>query len=69
VRQLELARRRLSSSGWPSLKHVTCDEREGVLTLRGRVPTWYLKQMAQVLVSQIAGLDEVVNHIEVVPPP
>lgn len=67
-RPVELARRRLSNSGWRCLREVSCDEHEGVLTLRGCVPTWYLKQMAQALVSRIPGLDEIVNHIEVIPP-
>jgi hypothetical protein len=36
-----------------------------VLTLRGFLPTYYLKQMAQASVSDIAGVRTVANHIEV----
>ena len=48
-----------------ALKNVQCDFHEGVLTLRGCLPTYYLKQMAQAVVGPISGIHRVVNEIEV----
>lgn len=59
------AQSRLGSSPYAPLRSVTCDFREGVLTLRGRVSSYYLKQLAQSLVARVAGVEVVVNNIEV----
>jgi osmotically-inducible protein OsmY len=51
---------------------LTCEERDGRVTLRGRVPTQYLQTFADSLVRAIDGVREVSNQIEVVllnPPP
>lgn len=54
----QLATKRLSESGYGGLRSVICeyDEEHLVLTLRGRVSCYYLKQMAQ---SMLVGIDEV----------
>jgi osmotically-inducible protein OsmY len=62
------ARRALESSPYLPLRTITCYIHEGVLSLRGRVPTFYCKQLAQSLVSAIAGVEEVNNQLEVVGP-
>jgi hypothetical protein len=64
----ELAERRLHSNSYLTLKNVSCDYREGVLTLRGRVPTYYLKQIAQSVVVDLAGVERIDNRIEVLGP-
>jgi osmotically-inducible protein OsmY len=46
---------------------VKCDYHEGVLTLRGWVPTYHQKQVAQTLVQSLAGVLEVKNRLEVMP--
>ena len=51
-----------------ALKNVRCEYREGVLTLRGCLPTYYLKQVAQTAVGHLDGVRQVVNLIQVVPP-
>lgn len=56
---------RLQTSPHLCLRSVTCDQREGVVVLRGRVPSYYHKQLAQELVRQIAGTFAIVNVVEV----
>ena len=36
-----------------------------MITLRGRVPTFYLKQTVQLIVEKIDGVEQVVNLVEV----
>jgi osmotically-inducible protein OsmY len=48
-----------------ALENVQCDFHEGVLTLRGCLPTYYLSQMAQATVGPITGIQRIVNEIEV----
>lgn len=56
----------LRHNSYLALKNVRCDYHEGVLTLRGCLPTYYLKQMAQSVVARIEGVQRIVNEIEVV---
>jgi hypothetical protein len=51
-------------SGYQELRGVSCDFHEGVLT----VPSYYLKQVAQSLVFDLDGVQELSNRLEVVPP-
>jgi osmotically-inducible protein OsmY len=37
----------------------------GIITLRGRVPTFFLKQTAQALVAKVDGVSQVVNLVDV----
>jgi osmotically-inducible protein OsmY len=67
-RILEGAENCLRSNAYLALKNVTCDYHEGVLTLRGCLPTYYLKQIAQTAVARVAGGARIVNEIEVVSP-
>ena len=48
-----------------ALENVRCDFDEGVLTLRGCLPTYYLSQMAQAAVGPVTGIQRIVNEIEV----
>jgi osmotically-inducible protein OsmY len=63
------AHSRLRNSGHQELRLVSCDFHEGVLTLRGQVSSFYLKQVAQELIRRLDGAEEVNNHLEVVAPP
>src|SRR5262249_8271027 len=64
------AERGLRSSRYSALKHVSCDYRGGVLVLRGCLPTYYLKQIAQEVVAhQLEGVERLENQIQVVRPP
>jgi len=63
--QLVLAtHERLSQSGY-ALRDVRCECQEGRLVLAGRVSSYYLKQVAQSLVSGLPGIALFVNLIEV----
>lgn len=55
----------LLSASYPELRRVTGDFHEGILTLRGHVSSFYLKQVAQTLVQQVEGVERVVNRVEV----
>ena len=58
---------RLMKSAYLELRHVSCKFREGILTLRGCVPSYYLKQIAQNVVSQLTGVARIDNQVDVVP--
>jgi CheY-like chemotaxis protein len=62
----ERAEGRLRRNAYLALKNITCECRDGVLTLRGSLPTWYLKQVAQATVAGVEGVGRVENRIEVV---
>jgi hypothetical protein len=57
----------LRRSSHIELHNICCDFSGGVLTLRGRVPTYHLKQIAQASVVDVPGVVEVHNRVEVVP--
>ena len=58
----------LLHSPYLELRNVTCDFHEGVLTLRGRVPSYYLKQLAQAILVELDGVLELNNQLDVVMP-
>jgi osmotically-inducible protein OsmY len=63
-----LARRiedRLRRSGYLALREVACDTRGGVVRLRGCLPSYYLKQIAQATVSEVEGVRQIINRIKV----
>jgi osmotically-inducible protein OsmY len=62
----EEAEIRLRSNSYLALKNVSCEHSEGVLTLRGCLPSYYLKQMAQTAVARLDGVQRIVNEIEVI---
>lgn len=64
---IRLAEQRLKDCPYQELRDVLCDFHEGVLTLRGRVSSFYLKQMAQTVVARLEGVEECVNRLEVRP--
>ncbi len=47
-------------------KNVSWRYAEGRLTLRGSVPTFYLKQVLQELMRDIDQVKQIVNHIDVI---
>jgi osmotically-inducible protein OsmY len=57
---------RLRWSGYLALRDVSCGIRGGVLSLHGRLPTHYLKQVAQAIAVEVEGVSSVVNRIDVV---
>jgi osmotically-inducible protein OsmY len=64
-----VAERALRSGPYPALKKLSCDYQDGVLVLRGCLPTYYLKQIAQEVVAhRVKGVGRLDNQIQVVRP-
>ena len=47
-------------------KCVTLQFKNGVLTVRGRVPTFYLKQIVQTRLRDLDGVKQIDNQVDVV---
>jgi hypothetical protein len=62
------AEMRLRNSSYCELRRIRCKFHEGVFTLRGVLPSYYLKQIAQTIVCKTDKGSIIVNHIEVVDP-
>jgi hypothetical protein len=62
---LEKAHDRLKQSSYPQLRRIACEFHEGVLILRGIVGSYFIKQLAHVLVADCVGVEEVSNRLEV----
>jgi len=45
----------LKASGYAALQGVTAEHHEGVVFLRGRVPSFYMKQIAQEVARKVHG--------------
>lgn len=65
----EIAQAILRRSSYFELREVSCEFSGGILTLRGRVPSYHLKQLAQASVAEVPGVIEVHNRVEVTTPP
>lgn len=59
---------RLRQSGYHRVRSVSCRFQHGVLILEARVPSYYLKQIAQTRVHGLAGVAELDNRVQVVTP-
>jgi len=55
----------LRSSGYHALGHVVCQDHEGVIILHGHVPSFYMKQLAQVVAGKVPGVARIVNRLVV----
>lgn len=63
---VQAARTRLRTSPYPGIQNVGCEcDGRGVLFLRGRLSSFYQKQLAQEAVAGLPGVVEVVNETEV----
>lgn len=52
-------------SGYGPLSRLECSVVEGVVNLRGVVPSFFLKQMAQALVMRLQHVKHIRNHVSV----
>jgi len=59
------AKQCLRSSPYFTIRELSCEHDEGVLVLRGRLPSFYHKQLAQTAVAGVPGVAQVVNLVEV----
>ncbi len=75
--QVDLADRAealLRSNPYLALKNVSCEDcrvesgEGGLVVLRGCLPSYYLKQIAQTVVAQVEGVRRIDNRIQVVKP-
>ncbi|MFN9718143.1 MAG: BON domain-containing protein [Planctomycetota bacterium] len=60
-------RHRLLACGDWSIRALECGVSDGILTLRGLVPSWFHKQVAQETVRSLSGIRSIVNLIAVAP--
>lgn len=49
------------------VRSIRCEHSEGVIVLRGRVSSYYHKQLVQEAVRGLQGVEKILNHVEVVP--
>jgi hypothetical protein len=64
---VERAESELRRNAYVALKNIGCEYHEGVLTLHGCLPSYYLKQLAQEAVARVNGIVRIDNQIAVVP--
>jgi hypothetical protein len=64
----EMAERCLRCNSYLALKNISCDYLDGVLILRGCLPTYHLKQVAQEAVARLEEVERIDNQIVVVAP-
>ena len=62
---MEQVRRRLHESAYPLHRYLRCSFCDGVLTLHGRVSSYYLRQTALAMLVEVQGVEEIVDRIEV----
>ena len=58
---------RLQSSPFLPLRYITCEDDNGRVILRGRVPTYYLYALAGSVAESCSGVLGVTNKVEVIP--
>lgn len=63
---IEAAKGRLRNTPHLTMQRIWCEFDCGELFLRGQVPSFYYKQLAQEAVAGLDGVRQVVNDIEVV---
>ena len=59
------ARQRLHARGYEELRSITCEYHEGMIILRGRLSSFYLKQLAQEAIRTQPGVTIIVNSTDV----
>ena len=61
----ELAERIYKASHYRAIRQLACQFEAGVLIISGRVPNYYLKQLAQTLIRNVDGIGQIVNQVHV----
>jgi hypothetical protein len=62
-----VAENRLRASGYLVLRNVSCQYSDGTLTLRGRLPTYHLRQVVLATVAGIHGVERILDNLEIGP--
>lgn len=60
-----VVQQRLRASSYPALRDVQCELIAGALVLRGRVSSFYFKQLAQEVARKADGGQAIVNELDV----
>jgi hypothetical protein len=55
----------LQSSGFAAVRKLRCEVTEAVVIVHGRVPSYFLKQVAQTAILRLDGVRSVRNLVEV----
>jgi osmotically-inducible protein OsmY len=56
----------LHATGYGALRGITVNVQARIVLLRGRVPSYYLKQIAQTIALAVPGIHRIRNDLEVV---
>lgn len=56
---------KLTESGYWHLRQISVAAKAGRVHLQGKLPTYFLKQMAQEMVACVPGVSHVENHVHV----
>lgn len=65
LRQAEHVHRALRATGYPAMRAIEVTAHDRVITLRGRVLSYYMKQMAQEVARAVAEVQELRNELQV----
>jgi osmotically-inducible protein OsmY len=57
--------KQLAATGYTALRRIECRVDDGVVELVGKVPSYYLKQVAQAAVLRLVDIREVRNRLVV----
>jgi osmotically-inducible protein OsmY len=68
LRLAERIERALRATGYGALRAIGVSVTARLVHLAGRVPSYYLKQIAQVTVLTIPGTQQIRNDLDVIPP-
>lgn len=61
----ETAEKIYRTSPYHSLRRLRCSFADGVLVISGRLPSFFMKQLAQTAVQHIDGVERIENRVEV----
>ena len=61
------AMHRLRSYHHSEIRRLECEFYDGILILRGRLSSYFLKQLAQEAVRSVVGVTRIINRLEVIP--
>jgi osmotically-inducible protein OsmY len=64
-RTMHHVRSRLRRSLYPQLRRVQCEFHDGVLTLRGVVNSYFIRQLAYAHVANVDGVEAVIDRLDV----
>ena len=64
----ERVERALRATGYAPLRAVEVSACGRLIILRGRVPSYYMKQLAQTVAIEVVGVRELRNDVQVVQP-